>query len=355
MNQISDRVRCITDKIKQAKQALIIVSKPIDPDCIGSALVIGWWIEKVYAGSGEVEIVSFFPLKNLIFGMPCAEKVKEHNVHAFDFMSYDLYILVDGGDWKQFFTNEWQQILISLDREKVVHLDHHQAGIISESLGKKSLRVKECCTAKVIYDHFIKSSGYPLEKDMATCLYKALIGDTGNFRYQMYADTYEFADILYKSGADHEKAVEVYLSREMMDYMRWAIEHTRYYKEAKSTLLVVDQATRKSLWDRYYETVDLAGLDRYYKSVFMTLVMGYPYALMFEFMEKGVKVSWRTKTGSPLDVGGVLHRLGFEVGGHRNAGGGMIHDTNMEGVVNAFLEEMVEQVRRVEATAKKVD
>ena len=341
-NLIIKKTNIFREKFLTYKKPLIIVSKPIDPDCIGSALSLSWWFSEV--SSLQATVVSFFYLGDNLMKMPCRNEVKFIPIEQFIFNHYDLFILVDGGDWKQFFTDDFQKYLPKIDKKHLFHIDHHQEGVITSALGENSLRILDSCVGKIIYDYFIKPSSLKLTVNIATCLYMSLIGDTGGFKYQMYKETYSFAKLLYENGANHNIATEVSFSKEVIDYTQWAIKNTKYYPKAQSTILILDKENQNIFWEIFGTDQEIpSNIDYNYKSTFMNIVRGFPYSLIFELSKKiGIKVSWRTKSDSPIEIKKVLSSLGFEAGGHRDAGGGNIKEYNIQKVVTAFLNKMEE-------------
>ncbi len=327
------------------KKPLIIISKPIDPDCIGSALSLSWWFSEV--SPLKADVVSFFYLGDSLIKMPCRNKVKFIPIEQFIFNHYDLFILIDGGDWKQFFKDDFQKYLSKIDKKHLFHIDHHQEGVITSALGENSLRILDSCVGKIIYDYFIKPSNLKLTDGIATCLYMSLIGDTGNFRYQMYKETYSFAKILYENGANHNIATESSFNKQIIDYTQWAIKNTKYYPKAQSTILILDKENQTIFWEIFGRDEEIPNnIDYYYKSTFMSVVEGFPYSLVFELSKKvGIKVSWRTKTASPIEIKEILSLIGFEAGGHRDAGGGNIKESNIQKIVTVFLNKMEETLQ----------
>ena len=326
-----------------SKNPLIIASRPIDFDCLGSSLALKWWF---YQHAIHANIVSFNKKSDLAKQFPKIEQINFIYPSQSQYDQYDLFVLLDGGDWHQFFTRDWKNIFSWFDQNKMIHIDHHQSGTISTAIQSRSLRKDECCTGKLIYDYFIKYSALAIPPQVATWLYMALVTDTGNFKHLIYKDTFLFAQELFNLGADHRKAIEMTIPKEAVDFTQWAISNTDYEREAQTSVLVIDKEKLNFLDKKFGRARSENNYGEHYKSSFMRLVEGYPYALIFEYAhDQTIKVSWRTKLGSPIAIKDVLKEIGIEAGGHRDAGGGLIRNQEIKEIVSIFLDKMRSKVQ----------
>ncbi len=329
----------IQKKIKESNSFLIVASRPVDFDCLGTALATQWWLNKL--GKLNTRVVTFNWRNELADKFPDVEKVEFLYPDKVDFNDFDCIVLLDGSDWKQFLGDNWQDFVQNISKEKFVNIDHHTEGDVSKDLLDFSLRVDDSCTAKVLYEWFIKSSGAALDSDVATWLYWALMGDTGRFMYAIKnPGTYTFAADLYSAGVDHDKAVEYTVSKETMDFTVWAINKTKYYPEFGLTVLVIDEEDDKFLAEQFGNGWQERGLHKYYQQVFMRTIEGFPYAIdLWHEKNGGTKVGWRTKNGSKIEIMEIYKAIGVKVGGHRNAGGGNT-DEKVSEVLQRFLNEI---------------
>ncbi len=169
----------------------------------------------------------------------------------------------------------------------------------------------------------------------------SLTGDTGVFKFEIYKDTFSYAQMLLDKGVDHHKAVEFTVAKETMDFSAWAIQNTTYYQDAQSTVLAIDNKVRETLLENFGKNWENNSLSKYYENIFLHMVDGYPYGLIFkEGKDDGkTRVSWRCSALSTIEVMSVLRRVGFVANGHRNAGGGII-DKPIAEAVALFIKEM---------------
>ncbi len=210
-------------RMASSTAALIIVSRPVDPDCIGTAQALRWLLA---AQGHAASIVCFFSIPSNMTGFPGMDEVLVAQPDSFDFSPFDLFITVDGSSWGQFLGDEWQNILGRMDMARIVNIDHHEADEIMQAIPGQCLNIKTSSTAQVLYEYFIEPSGLTPPARIADCLYLALLYDTRGFRNEMHAGAYRFAEALIALGADHARAVDVNYDMREVQYLTWAIEHT---------------------------------------------------------------------------------------------------------------------------------
>ena len=106
-----------------ATNALIIASRPVDPDCIGTALALRWLL---VAQGHKTSIVCFFSIPSNMRDFPGMGEVTVAEPDSFDFSPFDLIITVDGSSWGQFLGDDWQKTLGRIDMARIVNIDHHE-------------------------------------------------------------------------------------------------------------------------------------------------------------------------------------------------------------------------------------
>lgn len=340
MDDIKTKALALDSKISQSDKILIIASTPVDYDCMGTALTIKWYIKQKY--NKESTIYLFANVLDSAKKFPGYEgNINQKHPDKVDFASYDLVILEDGNALRQFFTAKFEQYSALVSKENLWSIDHHEAGPIGEYIPEQTIRLKDSCTSKIFYDLFIKNSGLEITTEVATWLYMSLTGDTGIFKFEIYKDTFSYAQMLLEKGVDHYKAVEFTVAKEMMDFTAWAIQNTTYYSEAQCSVLAIDNKVRETLTEKFGKNWENNSLSKYYENIFLHMVEGFPYGLIFkEGKDDGkTRVSWRCSALSIVEVMPVLRRVGFVANGHRNAGGGII-DKPVAEAVAMFIKEM---------------
>lgn len=344
----NEKASQILAKIEVAKKILVLTSKPIDTDSLGTTLSVRWWLKKK---GKDVRACVFSNIPEHTKAFPDIDQIEQRYVNEVDFQEYDLIILVDGNAFRQFFTSQYRPVVRTLDKNKLICIDHHEPDEILEELGNNYFGVVDSCTAKVFFDYFVEPSGIKLDSTVAQYMYMALIGDTGVFRYALYSDTFAFAQTLFDAGVDHFKATDWSMPKAMMEFTAWAIQNTTYYPNLQSTILEITDAKYDELNRIFGDDWEASDLSRYYKNVFIGMVKGYPYGLILTTVRKNpdainTKLEWRAKNfNAPIDLMQTFQNAGFVARGHKKAGGGTI-SVSVEEAVKKFSVEMAIQLEK---------
>ncbi|MEI6128105.1 MAG: DHH family phosphoesterase [Pseudomonadota bacterium] len=303
----------------RVERVLIVVSRPVDPDCIGTGLSLQWFLEQQ---SKKPDVVCFFRMPENLAGFPDVSRVHTAAPEKFDFSPYHLVILIDGSSWGQFFGDAWQELLEKIDATALINIDHHISDEIQTAIPERCLNVKASSTAQVLYEYLIEPSGMQMPAMVAEYLYLALLYDTRGFRNEMHAGMYRFAEILLASGADHLRAVDVNYDMRAIRFFEWAIAHTELHPELELTMLCIDGPLHHELTRAFGDT--WMDFDAVYKEVFERQVQGFHYGIILtDNLDGTVRFSWRTRNyGRHHSMADRARNAGFRAGGHRNAGGG---------------------------------
>ena len=312
--------KSISSLMASATNALIIVSRPVDPDCIGTALALRWLLD---AQGRNASIVCFFSIPSNMRDFPGMGEVTVAEPDSFVFSHFDLIITVDGSSWGQFLGDEWGKTLSRIDIARMVNIDHHEPDEIMQAIPGQCFNVKTSSTAQVLYEHFIEPSQLTPPACIAGCLYLALLYDTRGFRNEMHPGAYRLAETLTSLGADHARAVDVNYDMREVQYLTWAIEHTEFISDLGLMLLIIDAGRAAELKAKLGK--DYLDFDTIYKETIQRQVAGFHYGVILtDKLDGSVRLSWRTRGyGSRLSIGDIARQAGFKAGGHRNAGGGL--------------------------------
>ncbi|GAB4287207.1 MAG: hypothetical protein Kow0081_5030 [Candidatus Dojkabacteria bacterium] len=336
----------ILEKIEQSHTILIVSSRPADPDCIGSNLALRWFIEEKY--NKYCDSVIFGGLTERVEWIPEVEKVEHRFIGEFDFNKYDLIISVDGSHWDRVFQDNFKKrVLPTISEFNFVGIDHHEKGDISTELPETFLQKTEVSCSKVIYDYFIKNSGLEITPLVATWLYAGLVDDTGRFTYDITPQTFNFAAELLKLGADHKLCVNEAYQLEQIEFTAWAIYHTEFNEEIKTSILVITNELSEELNGKFGNNWERKIIGLHYNETVMRRAKNFDYGIFFQldFRNGGVRTGWRTRNyGNQISVREVLEKMGFEAGGHFGAGGGYSKTADISKVRDEFVELMKNRV-----------
>lgn len=310
----------IKNLLRRVRSAMIMISDPVDPDCVAAALALRWILAQQHT---QAAIVSRYRIPATMLDFPGIRHVEVHDVLLPDFASFEAYVLVDGSTWSQFLGQDWQQVLAGLDLRRLINIDHHESDDIRAALPRTCLNVQLSSTVQVIYEYLIRPAGRRFPVEIADVLYRALLYDSRNFKNEMHPGEYAFAAALIDQGADHARAVDVNVDMREVRFMCWAVEHTEFIQDLCLSMLCIDAGRRRELEARF--GTNWSDFNSMYKETVLRQVSGFHYGVILqEQPSRGtVRLTWRTRNyGDHLAIADVARRAGFKAGGHRNAGGG---------------------------------
>ena len=181
----------IYNRILNSKKILILTHQKPDPDAIGSMLAFKLIIALMNKEIKVEPVVTEIP--DFIDVLPNHQDLLTEVTN-----DYDLILLVDTsskvqlgkfGDFLEF-------------KEKLIIIDHHLVEIDKEIM--HYVDKSAASTTMVIYQ-FMKDNEIELKKDIATCLYVGLLGDTGGFSLRgTTSEALSVASELLKAGIDHQ-------------------------------------------------------------------------------------------------------------------------------------------------------
>lgn len=199
-----------------------------------------------------------------------------------------------------------------IDARVTINIDHHLSG--RTFADHNWIDPEAPAVGAMIYDMAVMS-GLPITPAMATCLYTAVLTDTGAFTYSSTtAATFGLAQHLLESGADAQGVTQaVYFSTPPSKMRLLGIALTRM------------QIERQVAWSYVHED-DLAEAGAVVEDCegvvnYLIGMAGVRAAAFLRELPSGeFRLSLRSKEG--VDVAAVA--AGFAGGGHRNASGGTV-------------------------------
>jgi len=218
--------------------------------------------------------------------------------------------------------------LTGLDKHYLINIDHHDT---ARPFGHVNwIDPNACATAEMIF-RLARQAGVKISPEVATCLYTAVLTDTGSFCFTGTTErTFALAQELVRCGADPVKiAHSVYFSTQL--------SKMRLLGEALCTLhkdgsLAWMNVTHRAMELCESQEEDCEGLVNY-----ALAIQGIEVALFFREQADGrFRVSLRSK--GAINVARVAETFGG--GGHSCASGCAI-----EGPLSVATERMIAQLR----------
>ena len=297
---------------------LVLGHEDLDGDCIGSQLGLYHWL--VGEGKQSVVVSGGPTLANYSF-LPGFEKIQ---TRVPDGLEAEVTFCLDTGSVQRLFEGARLQGM-------VINIDHHGG---NTKFGRINwVDTRAAAVGEQIYA-LIEGAGRPLTRDIATCLYVAIVTDTGSFRYsKTSARTFDIAAALVHAGADPHGIANAYYDNVHPDTVRMTGEVFCHLHFELGGRLVWGEITRE-MYAR------LGGIERQPEQLAgqMRSIRGVEVAVLFHELDGGHgRASFRSH--GRVDVNVVTTELGG--GGHPSAAG-----CRFQGDYAAHRERILEVVRR---------
>ena len=296
-----------------------------DGDAIGSVLACGEILRQM---GKSAEVVLHDPVPTIYQPLPFALDAKRAEaVNG----KYEVAILLECDSIQR-------TRLGGLDRQFLINIDHHATGRPFANVNW--IEPSACATAEMIY-WLARAAGVEVTPDIATCLYTAVLTDTGAFCFVGTNErTFALAQELVRAGADPARiAQNVYFSNPTSKMRLLGEALTTLHRDGSLAWMHVTNEQMERVKAR---EEDCEGLVNY-----ALAIEGIEVAMFFREQEPGRwRVSLRSK--GAVDVAEVAGYFGG--GGHHCASG-----CSVEGPLLSATERMIAQMKLVGSTEHGVD
>jgi bifunctional oligoribonuclease and PAP phosphatase NrnA len=286
-----------------------------DGDAVGSALAC-WEILRSMGKDAEVVLRDGVP--RIYHPLPFADKVvQSDSVNG----SYDAAIILECDSIQR-------TRLEGLDGRFLINIDHHKSGRTFADVNW--IDPKAVATAEMVYK-LARAAGVKISPEIATCLYTAVLTDTGAFMYEGTSEhTFELARELVLAGADPAHCARpIYFGHSTAKMRLLGSALSVLQREGPLAWIWVTQAQMERV---NAKEEDCEGLVNYALSIGDVEV-----AVFFRELPGGrFRVSLRSKGG--LDVAQIAEEFGG--GGHTCASG-----CSVDGPLHAAVESVLGKVR----------
>lgn len=298
--QRQEEIHSLRDFIRARDGFTIIAHTSPDGDALGSSLALLWLLRKL---GKRAEAVCADPVPVLYAFLPLAGEVLPPKKAA----GYKNVIAVDCADKGRL----GEAVSFFEAASATYNIDHHPTN--DAYAQGNAVNPGAAATGELIY-HLARSLKVKPEADFASCLYTALMTDTGNFAYSnTTGETLRIAGDLLDAGADgYALNLRVYRnsSFEKLMLLRQAIGNIRLYEEGRVCITSLSREETAACGAREEDTEGVVDCLRDIESVEIA-------AFLKESGANAWKVSLRSKLRA--DVGTIAAKLGG--GGHERAAG----------------------------------
>jgi len=286
-----------------------------DGDAIGSSLGLMHVLE---AMGKRVHVAFSDPIPQIYKSLPGVERIRTRLPDT----PCDAIILLECESFAR--TGFDEAAFARLAAGLSINIDHHRSGQLFASFNW--IDPEACAVGAMIYDLAI-ASGVEISASMATCLYTAVLTDSGAFTYpSTVSATFALAEHLVRSGADANGIAQaVYFSNPpgKIRLLGAALRNMQIQEPLAWAWILQDGAEVEDCEGVVNYLIGMAGIEA---AVFMReLPSG-----------KDFRLSLRSK--GEVDVASVAEHFGG--GGHRNASG-----CNLEGDLDTVLAHILPALR----------
>jgi len=312
----ADRVGKIIDVIRRHNRFVILEHEKPDGDCIGSGLAL---VQSLRALGKKALLVSQDPHPPVYDFLPGrAFCTRVGYIKPEDF-SPEIAIFLDctGSD------RAGQAIDLAQGAKMWINIDHHVSNTYFGQLNLVDAGASS--TGEILFD-LLGALGVNITVDIATCIYVAIVTDTGGFRYQNTTPkALRIAARLIEIGVKaSEISDHVFETRSLSSLLllKQALDTLKIYQKGRLATITVTREMMRVAGASMDET---EGIINYPRSI-----PGVEMVVFFKEREdgKGVHVSFRSK--SYVDVAEIASSLGG--GGHARASGaflpGSVHEVS---------------------------
>ena len=292
-----------------------------DADCLGSML----GLYHMFAGKqrGWVMVLEDEIPQNLHF-LPEVELI----VHPQQILRRPAAVLlVDCGEVSRV-SRGWLDTYIGLP---FYCIDHH---ISNDFKGELAVVEPDASSTGEIVAALCETAGQPLSTEAATCLYSAIVSDTGCFRYENTTPrALEIAARLLRLGVDMEQVrIKLFENRSPsgIAILQTALNNLQFIAEGRLCYTFV---RHKEALAVQAKVADLNNISN-----FTLLQNGVIIGVFFEEYEDHVKISLRSRRGLRVDK--LAQSLGG--GGHMRAAG-----CSLKGDLDSILPQVLSKARKL--------
>ena len=288
----------VVDLIEKKDRFAITSHIRPDGDSLGSSLGLYWLLRAL---DKDVEVVMRDPAPHAYQQLPGAGTIRV--TPAID-QAYDAVFVIECSDIDR-------PNLIDLEKQFVVNIDHHST---TELFGTINwIDSTASAVGEMIYN-LSKATGIRVTKEIAECLYTALLTDTGSFHYSNTTErTFKIASELVRTGVKPARTAEAIFGSYKWPKIQLLSQVLATAKRDETGSVAWMRQTLAMQEETNASEDDADGFVNYPLAVAEVVA-----AALFKECSPGV---YRTSLRSKGDVNVARIAEQFGGGGHRNAAG----------------------------------
>ena len=283
----------------EAKRRFAITShmRP-DGDSLGSSLGLYWLLRAL---DKEPEVIMRDPVPHAYQKLPGADEVR---VTSSVDKPYDAVFVIECSDITR-------PGLLDLDKQFVVNIDHHSTTVLFGTINW--IDSTASAVGEMIYN-LCKAIGVRVTKEIAECVYTALVTDTGSFHYSNTTErTFKVASELVRAGVKPAK-----ISQAVFGNYPWS--KLELLSQVLGTVRR-DPSGRVAWMRQTLEMQQRTGASDEDGDGFVSYPMSVGTVEAVAFLKECAPGLYRTSLRSKGDINVARIAEKFGGGGHRNAAG----------------------------------
>jgi len=327
MTSRSPELDRIVDAIRQRQRFVLSSHSRPDGDSIGSQLAMAFALRAL---GKEVHLVNFDRAPAPLLQFPGVAAIEIADRVSGE---YDAAIIMECGDLAR-------TGVAGLDRFYVINIDHHPGNAAYGQLNWFDSSAAAC--GEMVLD-LIDALGVPLQVDIATHIYLAILTDTGSFHYSSISPrTFDICRRTLEAGVDPVLvARNVYDSNNMgrLKLFGSVLSAMQLDPTGRIAIVYLDHEMAREAGGTYEDTEGLINLPLTVKEI---------EAVVFFKQTEGdeYRVSMRSK--GEVDIGAIAKQFGG--GGHKNAAGCTVRGA-IETLQRTFVERIDQAIQTTAAAS----
>jgi bifunctional oligoribonuclease and PAP phosphatase NrnA len=308
----------VLQEIRARRRFVVTSHARPDGDGIGSALALGQMLRVM---GKDAEVVMHDGVPRIYQNLPFADRVIHADVVPADFPANGAVILLECDSTRR-------ALLEGLEEHFLINIDHHASGRNFAHINWIDSSVM--ATAELVF-RLGRLACVPVDRDIATCLYTALMTDTGSFMFEGTNEhTFTVARELVLAGADPAHCARpIYFGHSTAKLRLLGAALSNLHREGHLAWIWVTQEQMQRFGAR---EEDCEGLVNYALSIADVQV-----AIFFrELADRRFRISLRSK--GEVNVSTVAEHFGG--GGHKCASG-----CSIDGPLAMAVSRIVERLR----------
>ncbi len=320
---------CIVEMLSQvvelieSKDSFAITShiRP-DGDGLGSSLGLYWLLRAL---GKEVEIITRDCVPQAYRNLPGAKDIR--TTPKID-RTYDAVFVIECSDISR-------PGLIDLEKQFVVNIDHHSTSALFGDINW--IDATASAVGEMIYN-LCKAIGVRVTKEIAECVYTALVTDTGSFHYSNTTErTFKVASELVKAGVKPAK-----VSQNVFSSYAWS----KLSLLSQVLATAHRDASGRVAWMRHsLEMQELAGATEEDSDGFVNYPLTVSEVEAVALLKETAPGIYRTSLRSKGEINVARIAEKFGGGGHRNAAGCTLRG-NWDEAERTIVSLLIEAVER---------